>query len=85
MTRKLYIGNLPGSATESDLQSKFAAYGRVISVVIEFDSKTGRSKRFGYVEMESEEHAQMAVSQLNMTQYDDMVISVNKLRIRVGR
>ena len=85
MTMKLYVGNLPASATEADLHGKFARFGQVLTVAIECDAATGRSKRFGYVEMGSEADAHTAASRLNMTQYDDMVISVNKLRIRLGR
>jgi len=85
MTMKLYIGNLPESATEGDLLKKFARYGNVLSVAIERDAESGRSKRFGVIEMENEAGAQTAASRLNMTQYDDMVISVNKVRIRLGR
>jgi RNA recognition motif-containing protein len=75
------VGNLPASATEIDLRTKFAQFGRVLSVIIESDSKTSRRKRFGLVEMESEAEARAAIGRLNMTQYDDMVVSVSKARI----
>lgn len=76
MNGKLYVGNLPSSATEADLQAKFELFGRVLSVAIETDAITGRSKRSGLVEMESGAEAQAAIDRLNMTLYDDVVISV---------
>lgn len=79
MSGKLYVGNLPLSATETDLQAKFAQFGRVLSVVIETDATTGRRKRSALVEMESGAEAQAAIDRLNMTQYDDAVISVYKV------
>lgn len=81
MNGKLYVGNLPTSATEAELQTKFEQFGRVISVTIETDATTGRSKRSGLLEMESGVEAQAAIDRLNMTQYDDVVISVYKVRL----
>lgn len=85
MTGKVYVANLPASATEIALRDKFAQLGCVLSVVIEPGSKTGRSNIFGYVEMSSEAEARAAIGRLNMTQYDDKVISVNMVRIRTAR
>ena len=79
MNGKLYVGNLPSSVTGADLQEKFEEFGRVISVAIETDLRNGRGKSAGLVEMESELEAQAAISRLNMTQYDDAVISVYKI------
>lgn len=81
MSGKLHVGNLPSSATEAELQAKFEQFGRVVSAGIEIDSSTRRSKRFGLVEMESGVEAQAAIDRLNMTQYDDAVISVYKVRL----
>lgn len=78
---KLYVGNLPSSATEAELRTKFEQFGHVVSVAIETDASTGRSKRSGLVEMESGIEAQAAINRLNMTQYDDVVISVYKVRL----
>jgi cold-inducible RNA-binding protein len=79
MPGKLRVGNLPSSATEADLRAKFEQFGHVLSVSIETDSATGRSRRSGYVEMETTGEAQAAINRLNMTQYEDMVISVYKV------
>jgi len=51
--RKLYVGNLPDSATEQDLSVKFAVYGIVKSVKLITDRDTGRSRGFGFIEMMS--------------------------------
>ena len=80
MTCKLYVGNLPKSATEADLQAKFGQFGRVLTARVATDATTGRSNRSGYVEMETSDQAQAAINRLNMTQYDDVVISVSKVR-----
>lgn len=81
MNAKLHVGNLPSSVTATDLQTKFEQFGRVISVAVETDATTGRSKRSGLVEMESGVEAQAAIDRLNMSQYDDVVISVYKVRL----
>ena len=82
MTGKLYVGNLPKSATESELQAKFGQFGQVLAVVVTTDATTGRRNRSGYVEMETGDQAQAAINRLNMTQYDDVVISVSRIRLK---
>jgi cold-inducible RNA-binding protein len=82
MTAKLYVGNLPSSATVPELQAKFGQFGRVVSVEVATDSATGRSKRFGHVELETSDQAQAAIDRLNLTQYDDVVISVSRVRLK---
>jgi cold-inducible RNA-binding protein len=81
MGRKLYVGNLPFSATEADLRSKFEQFGTVESAFVATDARTGRSRRFGFVEMSSDTDAQTAVKWLNMTQYDEATISVRAARL----
>ena len=80
MSRRLYIGNLPRSATEEELRSKFGRVGTVESVSIATDASTGISKRFGFVEMGNAAEAKAAVTRLNMTQYDDATMSVSVAR-----
>ena len=82
MTGKLYVGNLPSSATKAELESKFSQFGRVLFAEISMDAATGRSKRSGYVEMETGDQAQAAINRLNMTQYDDVVISVSRTGLK---
>jgi len=78
--RKLYIGNLPDSATNQDLSDKFAAYGTVKSVELITDRVTGRTKGFGFIEMASDAEAQAAIDSLNGTDYDGRPMKVNEAR-----
>ncbi len=80
MGRRLYIGNLPYSATEQDLLDKFAAYGTVKSVKLITEHDTGRSKGFGFIEMMSEAEALAAIDSLNGTNYDGRSMKVNEAR-----
>ncbi len=80
MGRKLYVGNLPDSATEQDLSDKFAAYGTVKSVKLITDRDTGRTKGFGFIEMMSEAEAVAAIDSLNGTNYDGRSMKVNEAR-----
>ncbi len=77
MSSKLYVGNLPDSATEQDLSVKFAAYGIVKSVKLITDRDTGRSRGFGFIEMMNEAEAQAAIDSLNGTDYDGRPMKVN--------
>ncbi len=80
MGRKLYVGNLPDSATEQDLSAKFAAYGTVKSVKLITDRDTGRSRGFGFIEMMSEAEAHAAIDSLNGTDYEGRPMKVNEAR-----
>jgi len=78
--RKLYVGNLPDSATEQDLSDKFAAYGTVKSVKLITDHDTGRTRGFGFIEMMSEVEAHAAIDSLNGSDYDGRPMKVNEAR-----
>ena len=80
MGRRLYVGNLPYSATEQDLSEKFAACGTVESVKLISDRDTGRSKGFGFIEMASDSEAQSAIEKLNSTDYDGRPMKVNEAK-----
>jgi len=80
MGRKLYVGNLPYTVTESALSDKFAAYGTVESAKLITDSETGRSKGFGFIEMASNSEAQAAIEEVNGTDYDGRPLKVNEAR-----
>ncbi len=85
MGRKLYIGNLPDSATEQDLSDKFAAYGTVKSVKLITDHDTGRIRGFGFIEMMSEAEAHAAIDSLNGTDYEGQSMKVNEARSQQKR
>jgi RNA recognition motif-containing protein len=85
MENKLYVGNLPYTASDTELQTLFSKAGVVKSVTLITDRETGRSKGFGFVEMESEADAQKAISMLNGTQLDNRTLTVNIARPREDR
>ncbi len=80
MGKKLYVGNLPFSATEQDLSDKFAAFGTVKSVKLITDRYSGRSKGFGFIEMMSEAEAHAAIDSRNGTDYEGRPMKVNEAR-----
>ncbi len=80
MGRKLYVGNLPYSATEQTLQDTFSQCGTVDWVNVITDRDTGQSKGFGFVEMSSEGEAQKAIQELNGSSLDGREITVNEAK-----
>lgn len=80
MGSKLYVGGLPYSATESQLNDLFAQHGTVESARIITDKFTGQSRGFGFVEMSSSEEAQTAISAVNGTQMDGRTLTVNEAK-----
>ena len=80
MAAKLYVGNLPYSATDDGLKTHFSSAGSVASVKIIIDRETGRSKGFGFVEMESDDGAQSAVSQLDGQEYEGRSLRVSEAK-----
>jgi RNA recognition motif-containing protein len=85
MGKKLYVGNLPYSATEATLRELFAPLGEVTSVSIITDRDSGRSKGFGFVEMATDAAAQQAISQLSGKSLDDRAITVAEARPQADR
>ena len=80
MGRKLYVGNLPFSATEEEITAKFSACGTVESAKLITDRDTGRSKGFGFVEMSSDSEAQAAIDKLNGQDFGGRPMTVNEAR-----
>jgi RNA recognition motif-containing protein len=78
--KKLYVGNLPFSATEEDISAKFSQCGTVESAKLITDRDTGRSKGFGFVEMSSDSEAQAAIDKLNGQDYEGRPMTVNEAR-----
>ena len=80
MGNKLYVGNLPYSFRDEDLQQAFAAHGTVTSAKVMMERDTGRSKGFGFVEMGSDAEAQAAINGMNGQQYGGRGLVVNEAR-----
>jgi RNA recognition motif-containing protein len=83
--KKLYVGNLPYTATESVLEKLFGEHGSVSSVNVIMDRATGQSKGFAFVEMANENEANAAISALNMKELDGRVINVSEARPQTDR
>ena len=82
MSRKIYVGNLPWSTTSQDLEAMFAPHGAVRSAEVISDRETGRSRGFGFVEMETDEGLQAAISALNGQEMNGRPLTVNEARER---
>jgi cold-inducible RNA-binding protein len=80
MGNKLYVGNLPYSVRDEDLQQAFGAYGAVNSAKVMMERDTGRSKGFGFVEMGSDAEAQAAVEGMNGQSLGGRSLVVNEAR-----
>lgn len=85
MGRKLYVGNLPYSAAEQDLQELFERVGPVESVTVMRDMATGRARGFGFVEMATDEGAQKAIQELHESQLGGRTLTVNEARPKEPR
>ena len=84
MTKSLYVGNLPWSATEDDVRDLFAPYGEVTSVKLVSDRETGRARGFGFVEME-EPGASAAIEALDNASFGGRTLRVNEAKPRAPR
>jgi RNA recognition motif-containing protein len=80
MGNKLYIGNLPYSATEEELNHAFSQCGTVTSTKIIMDRETGRSKGFGFIEMSTDAEAADAISKFNGADYAGRAMTVNEAK-----
>lgn len=80
MGKKLYVGNLPFSATDAILSDTFAQCGTVESSKIITDRETGRSKGFGFVEMSSDTEAQNAIAKFNGADWEGRPMTVNEAK-----
>ena len=85
MNNKLYVGGLPYSVTDGQLQEIFSAHGTVESARVIADKFTGQSRGFGFVEMSSGSEAQAAISGLNSTQYEGRSLVVNEAKPQANR
>jgi len=80
MGSKIYVGGLPYSATDQQLQELFSPHGSVTSAKVITDKFTGQSRGFGFVEMSSGEEASKAIAALNGTQMDGRTLTVNEAK-----
>lgn len=85
MPTSVYVGNLPFSTNDSDLEALFAPYGDVVSAKVIRDRETGRSRGFGFVEMNTMEMAQKAIKGLDQSDMDGRQIKVNLARPKRSR
>jgi len=80
MGNKLYVGNLPYTVRDDDLQQSFGAFGNVTSAKVMMERDTGRSKGFGFVEMGSDAEAQQAIAGMNGQSLGGRSLVVNEAR-----
>lgn len=81
----IFIANLSWNITDNDLLDLFEEYGQIKSAKVIKDRETGKSRGFGFVELEDEEQAKRALAELNGATYDGKVISVSEARPREER
>ncbi len=84
MSKSIYVGNLPWSATEEQVQDLFAEYGNVLSVKLISDRDTGRARGFGFVEMDDAD-APAAVEALDNASFGGRTLRVNEAKPRTAR
>ena len=84
MSMSMYVGNLPFSVDQSALQAIFEPFGEVVSAKVMFDRETGRSRGFGFVEME-DAHAKNAIASLDGAEHGGRKLRVNEAEKRPQR
>lgn len=85
MAYKLFVGGLPFSTTQEELEEAFAAHGTVASATIITDRDTGRSKGFGFVEFENDDDGKKAAEAFNGKEFGGRTITVNEARPKEDR
>ncbi|MCH6561664.1 MAG: RNA-binding protein [Myxococcales bacterium] len=85
MSKKLYVGNIPFSATEADLREMFEAHGTIESINVITDRETGRPRGFAFVEMEDSESATKAMQALDGRDMGGRNLKVNEANERPPR
>jgi RNA recognition motif-containing protein len=85
MAKKLYVGNLPYSVDDSALMAEFSKFGSVSSAKVITDRETGRSKGFGFVEMDSDNEANSAIEKMNGASMAGRNINVSEARPQAPR
>ena len=85
MSMKLYVGGLPYSVNDTDLEAMFAEFGKVMSAAVIKDRDSGQSKGFGFVELDDNEAAQKAIQDLNGKEMNGRALTVNQARPQENR
>lgn len=85
MNKRLFVAGLPFSTTSDELKTLFVEFGNVVSATVITDRETGRSKGFGFVEMETEEETQKAMAGMNDTEFGGRKLIVNIARPKEDR
>jgi len=85
MGKKLYVGNLPFSATEDSLKEAFSQCGTVESVTIIMDRDSGQSKGFGFLELSTKEEAAGAIAKMNGSELDGRTLKVSEAMAKSPR
>jgi cold-inducible RNA-binding protein len=85
VAKKLYVGNLTYAVTHSELQAWFTAFGNVQSAQVIQDRETGRSKGFGFVEMDTDAQAEAAIQGLNDQEHDGRRLLVSEAKPRLAQ
>lgn len=80
MSKKLFVGSLPWAVNDEGLKQAFSSYGKVISATVVVDRRSGRSKGFGFVEMENDSEAKAAIEALNGSELNGRNIVVNEAK-----
>lgn len=80
MASKLYVGGLPYSTTNEELEAAFSKAGNVVSATVIMDKMSGRSKGFGFVEMSNDDEAKSAIDMFNGQDFGGRNISVSEAR-----
>lgn len=85
MAKKLFVGGLPFSTTQEELQNLFAQFGSIISAIVITDKYSGRSKGFGFVEFENDADADKAIEAMHDSEVGGRKITVNVARPKEER
>lgn len=85
MAIRIYVGNLPFSATNAQLTDLFSTFGEVTEATIITDRDTGQAKGFGFVQMAQDDAGRAAIAQLDGTTLDNRAIRVNEAQARTDR
>jgi len=85
MAKNIYVGNLPWETTPDDLLALFQQHGAVARTQVITDRETGRSRGFGFVEMNDDAEAQKAIDALNGQDYQGRALTVNEAKAREDR